>query len=98
MRGRAERGKEEQNYRSSQVYQGRKQQEYKIAAVKGETKGTDGAGGKNNNKNPVEWRGFQLKIIFKTKTTSQCKAPSKNTPWYTQQHRTSIWVKNNIFA
>lgn len=45
MRGRAGRGKKQQNYRSDQVDQSRKQQqqEYKMLAVKVEAEGPDRA-------------------------------------------------------
>lgn len=72
VRGRAGRGKEQQNYKRDQVGQSRQnQEEYEMSAVKAEIEATGGA-----EKAAVGWRGFLQDIIFKTKTTNQCRALS----------------------
>lgn len=71
VRGRAAKGKEQQNYKSDQVSQNRQQreEEYKMSAVKVKAEGTGRA-----DTLAVGCRRIQQKIIFKT--TNQFKALS----------------------
>lgn len=93
-RGRAGRRKEQQNYKSDQVGWSRQnQEEYEMSAVKVEIEATGGA-----EKAAVGWRGFQQNIIFKTKTTNQCRALSWNSPWYRQQHNPPNMGGEQVFA